>query len=480
MKKIIKSVKNDIVILFVENDELVYKFDNFTTNLNEKHVYEFRRLCLLDAILTNIFRIVHDEFHLRFHKFYQNFFMYCIRNLTKKLKAYLWHCSQCQINQTRRHKAYEFLQLIDNSNVSFHIIIIDFILTLTKNFQKFDASFFATCKFFKRMTFISRKAIWFAQKWVTILRNRLNIMNWDLSKIIINNRDSKFFNEFWSLLFRKLEIRLFYNTIYHSQIDDQSKKTNQSIEIALRYHLTFLKNSSEWLNVLSTIQKTFNNSVCFTSFISNETIYEFTSNQGMNLSKLTQSFTNEHASMIVDRTRQEITDVIAFSQINVKMHYDFKHQSIQIDVENWALLRLRHEYNISSTKVLEKKFSQQFVKFFKILKKINRLTYKLKISKKWRIHLIFIINQLKSCFDLATDFFDRSRSKESQFVHVKSDTNKVKSFVLKKIVSTKKTARNKEYLIRWKRYDSKHDAWRSLSKMRNALNFVREYEILKR
>ena len=159
IKKVIKNVKNDIVILFVKKKNLIYKFENSSTNFKKKHVYVSRRLCLFDAILKNVFKIVHEDFHLKFHKCYEHFFMYCIRSLIVKFKTYLRHYSQCQMNQIKRHKTYNFLKSIDSSNVFFYTIIIDFIMTLSKSFQKLNSSFFAICKFFKKITFVSKKMI---------------------------------------------------------------------------------------------------------------------------------------------------------------------------------------------------------------------------------------------------------------------------------------------------------------------------------
>lgn len=244
IKKIMKN-KNDTTIFFVEKNDLIYKLKNFTTKMNERHVYTSRRLCLFEEILKDIFRTIHEKSHLEYHKCYQILFvLFCIKNLIEKLKIYLKHCHEYQINQIKRHKTHEFLQFIDNSKVFFHIIIIDFILTLSRNIQSFDVVISITCKFFKKMTLISNKTTWFVQKWIITLLNQLNIMNWDLSKIIINDRDSKFFNEFWKTLFIKLKIPLFYNIVYHSQIDDQSKRINQSIKIALRYHFVILNKFS--------------------------------------------------------------------------------------------------------------------------------------------------------------------------------------------------------------------------------------------
>lgn len=166
--------------------------------------------------------------------------MYYIRGFTFNLKIFLKHCSECQVNQTRRHKSHGALQPIDSLSISFHIIAMDFILDLSISKDGYNCAMLITCKFFKRMTLISKKIIWTAKNWAEALLSRFDIINWGLLKQIINDKDRKYFNEFWQILFHKLEVRLFYNTAYYSQTNNLSERTNQSVEIILRYHFAIL------------------------------------------------------------------------------------------------------------------------------------------------------------------------------------------------------------------------------------------------
>lgn len=61
-------------------------------------------------------------------------------------------------------------------------------------------------------------------------------LNWlRFSKELIINYNSKFLSKFWMTLFTKLEVKLFYNTAYHLQIDGSSKYKNKTVKIALRF-----------------------------------------------------------------------------------------------------------------------------------------------------------------------------------------------------------------------------------------------------
>ena len=96
--------------------------------------------------------------------------------------------------------------------------------------------FIITCKFTKKKLFLSNFNEWSIVDWINVLLIVLIKYNWDIFIIIINDRDFKFMSAFWKIIFNKLEIIMITSVAYHSQINDQSKKINQIVEIALRFH----------------------------------------------------------------------------------------------------------------------------------------------------------------------------------------------------------------------------------------------------
>ena len=423
-------------------------------------------------VVKKTFQATHEISHLRFHKCYEILsFVYYIRGFTINLKIYLKHCSECQVNQTKRHKTYETFQSIEISSISFHIVTMNFILVFSKIKKNFNCVMFVTCKFFKKMTLIPKRIEWNIEKWTKTFLIKLNIMNWRFFKQIINDRDRKFFSDFWNTLFIKLKIRLIYSTTYHSQTDDLSKKTNQSTKIVLRYHFVTLNSSIMWSNVFFVIQKIFNNSIFATERISNECVYEFTFTKSTDLNFTTL----KNKKLSTKWIRQKIIDVIIFFQMIAKYHYDKKHKTMHLSKNSWTLLRFHHDYNIFSTQDFEKKLSQQYVGPFKILQRIENLIYRLEIPNHWRVHSIFIIIQLKSVSDFKSNSYNRQKFHFSS-IHVDEDTDTMKNFVIKKIIKIKQTARNKKYFIKWKKYEPKKNTWKNLPEMKNALNLIRKFE----
>ena len=161
----------------------------------------------------------------------------------------------------------------------------------------------------------------------------------------------------------------------------------------------------------------------------------------------------------------------------VKQIYDDKHKLIEFHVNEWALLRLHKDYNISFTTILRKKLSQQYANSFKTLKRVTNLTYKIDISSHWRIWFVVSITQLKSCPASDTDSYNRiMRSSES--IIMKNDTETIKFYEIQKIIVKRSTTRDVEYLVRWLEYESEHDVWRNLSELQNAMNLVKDFDAL--
>ena len=124
----------------------------------------------------------------------------------------------------------------------------------------------------------------------------------------------------------------------------------------------------------------------------NETFYEFISLQFLNMFRqlvtfdfiddLKKFFAIDNRKSFAEiffnaiiRVRFKIIDVIAFVQMINKYYYDRKHQFLFMKIDDYALIKLHHDYNISTIEIFDKKLNQQYIDFFKIFEKIDNLTY---------------------------------------------------------------------------------------------------------
>jgi hypothetical protein len=131
-------------------------------------------------------------------------------------------------------------------------------------------------------------------------------------------------------------------TTYYPQTDGASKRTNQIVEIALRFYIRSMKDSKEWPFALGQIQGTFNNTTSFISLALNEVCYNFTLNFAIDLNNTT---------LEIDQPKAQIqaADIIDYTNISMKYHYDCKHTPMFLKIGEYALIQLYKGYHILFT-----------------------------------------------------------------------------------------------------------------------------------
>ena len=219
------------------------------------------RFCIFQNCVQKFLKLVHDDnFHASYHRVYARLKVVYIRKLLWTLIFYIKHCSTCQLNQIKRHKSYEKLMSISSFHLFYHIIIIDFVLILSIQTHNFDCMFIVTNKVTRKHLLIQNKIIWSVVNWTNVLLNQFQRSDWNVLAKLIFDRNFKFCSNFWRTLFDRLNTKLLMSTIYHFQIDDLSKRINQTMKIALRFLI--VENSNiDWMIALSILQFRFNNNI---------------------------------------------------------------------------------------------------------------------------------------------------------------------------------------------------------------------------
>ena len=272
------------------------------------------------------------------------------------------------------------MQLILSLPQSFHIITLNFILSLSISVEAYNTVMSVTNKFSKVITFVLRKITWGGKKWAVQLLMRLNLLRWDLSSAIISDHNVQFIADLWRAIFEHLCVELFYSTVYYSQTESASETTNQQAEITLWYYLMIMNNIADWLMILLCLQVTSNNiywtSTCQTL---NEVLYEFHSSEVLDLlqtnvstefncsstMKVEAHSTDEECLTECERLWEawrrnllstmfsywlsyiDVKDTIAWAVIQVKFYYDSNWQPQFFSVKDEVLLQLHCEYKLS-------------------------------------------------------------------------------------------------------------------------------------
>ena len=438
------------------------------------------RLCISTSLKQKIFRMTHDlNNYDDFHKIYDKLvnFVY-VKHLVKRLRVYIKHCSQCQINQTKRHFFYDSLQSIDIFVVFFHIIAINFILTLSI-MNDINCAFIVTCKFNKKNLIVFNKFIWDVENWVNVFIIAFMIKNWNILKVIINDRNRKFVSLFWRIVFRRVNVMLLLFTTYHFQTNEQFERTNQIIEIVFRFWLSNSKNI-DWREAFFYLIAINNNVVnVIIDFVSNELAYEFRINDTLAMLK---NLSTKNYNRLRQVKRKSVEKTMIFVNVMRKLRYDAVHIDLKLIVDDYAYLCLYNDYIIFD--FINRKLNQQRIDFFKILNKIDTFAYRFQLSSIMIIHSVIFITQLKSSSSFNANFYRRSRFdvENPSSMQLKNDENnesknavklyEVETLLNRRIIFIERVS----YLIKWKKYDSQNNVWYSLHALRNFMKLMKRYD----
>ena len=308
----------------------------------------------------------------------------------------------------------------------------------------------------------------------------LLITNWKIFEIIISNKNLKFMFDLWQIIFIKFKIKLLINIVWHFQINDNSKKINQTIEIALKY-LIIVFFDIDWKLFLFVLQIQLNNSFNVAIELTfNEIIYDFKTWKLFFVVVIAIIDESQMSNDIFNQKlkyQQKIVDVIVFVNVKIKIYYDVHHQFILFNSNDKIYLRLHHEYQLSN-KFNKKMFNQRCESFI-IKRRIDRLIYELNLFVHWRIYSIISIIQLKFYFN-ESNSYNHFKSNYFDFVKMKSDIDDWKFYTMKRIANKRLRKFERiiviQYLMKWKNYDSKFNEWKSLFYLNNCLKLMKKFE----
>ncbi len=214
----------------------------------------------------------------------------------------------------------------------------------------------------------------------------------DLFSFIVLNRDFQFISTMWQSLCKRLKITTNLSTVYHSEIDDQSKWVNQKIERKLRIYCNYMQNDwAKWLSmiefnensnifsIISMISFYFNKKFhSWMNFDSDTTDYK-TIHERLEARKVNNIIIQMKELLIFDHQQLKKTKQIIKVQIN-------KHKwNVIYEVNDWVWLFFRNIKTIRSCKNLKDKQL-----------KLYQITVKVEIF--YHLHLSISMKQLHSMF----------------------------------------------------------------------------------
>lgn len=120
----------------------------------------------------------------------------------------------------------------------------------------YDAFMSITDHFSKRIALAPGRPDYTAEDWAGVYYYAT--LEWGILSITISDRDRKWTSDFWKGVFQRQGTKQLLTTAYHPQADGQSERSNQTVELALRFHIG-QNNLTPWPDVLPEIAARMNN-----------------------------------------------------------------------------------------------------------------------------------------------------------------------------------------------------------------------------
>ena len=186
---------------------------------------------------------------------------YYFLRIKKEVERYINKCQDCQLNKHITYTLYEYIQYSKIADYPWQNIIIDFIVKLSKSEDvsievRYDNILIVMDKLIKYTYLILCSEEFTAKQTACVVLDRV-IRYHRIPESITSDRDKIFKSNFWKTLIIEIGTKVKLLIIYYSQTDEQTERTNQTLETYLQYYINY--SQENWVQLLSMTQLTLNN-----------------------------------------------------------------------------------------------------------------------------------------------------------------------------------------------------------------------------
>jgi len=427
----------------------------------------------------------HDETLCSFYQTYRRLAGFYWPTLAKDIATYLVHCPACLVNKLACHKPYRKLSPIVSPSEPFDTITIDLITDLPPCSRKgsgdlFDTIMTVTDKFSKALRFIPGRKDWSTVDWSNHFYEDVILNGWGFPCTIISNRDKRFLSGLWQALLSCVGIRSLAMTSYHPNADRQLERTNQMLEVMLRYLVN--SSQSDWLSKLLPLQAACNNMEAVSTKNSpNELIYGKKLRTALEVAMVPLPIPARAIPLpeLCTVEPQEAATTIAITQMAMTKQYDAKRTMPDFST-SYAFLRLVTGYSIPST--CEHKLPQQRIGPFTILEIMGKgKVYKLQLPPQYGIQLVISGVYLEPAPVPDSDPYERpvATNDVAPVAGPASEPEWEIDAIVGKRSSKQVRKKKTEFLVQWKGYGLEWDSWYSDNDLPNTWQAIANYESLK-
>ncbi|QRW22878.1 Transposon Tf2-7 polyprotein [Rhizoctonia solani] len=385
--------------------------------------------------------------------------------MKQSVAKYIQACDSCIRSKHSNQAKMGLLQPIDLPRKPWEEITYDLIVGLPIS-EGYDAILTVVDRLSKMVHFIPTTSKATAVDVANLFVNFIWKLH-GLPRKTISDRGPQFNAKFLRQVYKRLGIEPHFSTAYRPQVDGQSERLNQFVEIFLRHYLSHRQD--DWVALLPLAEFAYNNGVHAGSKHSPFYLcYGYNPDFTVGDITVTQVPQADELAEFLKRNLEEAKAALTMAQNKQAFYYNNKHKAaIKLEPGDRVFL---DSSNIKTSRPSHK-LEHKRLGPYKVLEKIGKESYKLELPKSMKIHPVFHTALLHK------EPFDEFQRKPKPLPPVITQTGE-EEYVVEKILDSRKQGRNLWYYVKWKGYGPEENTWEPKSHLANAPKQVAKFHQL--
>ena len=375
---------------------------------------------------------------------------------------YIQACDSCIRSKHSNQAPPGLLQPIDLPNKPWEEITYDMIVALPMS-EGYDAVLTVVDRLSKMVHFIPTHSDASAVDVANLFVNFVWKLH-GLPRKTISDRGPNFNAKFLRQVYKRLGIEPHFSTAYRPQVDGQSERLNQFVEIYLRHYINHRQ--TDWVAALPLAEFAYNNGKHSGSRHSPFYIcYGY--NPDFTVGNTKESSVPQ-ADELADHLKEihnEAKAALTIANRTYSEYYNRKHRAPpEIKVGSKVYL---DGSNIKTSRPSNKLEHRRFGPY-KVLKQIGKNSYQLDLPKSMKVHPVFHTSLLHSKPD---DEFQREPIPPPPVVTQEGE----EEYEVEEVMDSRMKRRRLEYYVKWKGYGAEENSWQPKAHLANAPELIAEF-----
>ncbi|CUA70042.1 Transposon Tf2-12 polyprotein [Rhizoctonia solani] len=380
---------------------------------------------------------------------------YYWKGMKNSVVKYIQSCDSCLRSKQSNQAPMGLLQPIELPNKPWEEITYDLIVGLPES-EGYDAILTVVDHLSKMVYFIPTHSDATATDVANLFVNFIWKLH-GLPRKTISDQGPQFNVKFLRQVYKHLNIEPHFSTVYRPQVDGQSERLNQFVEIYLRHYINYRQ--TDWVAALPLAEFAYNNGkhsgskhspfyLCY-GYNPDFTVGNTSDN------KVPQA---DELATFLKEVQEEAKAALEIAQRQQAQYYDAKRRDA-------AKLEVGDKVYLSSANVKTSRPSHKLehkrLGPYKILEKVGKNSYKLELPKSMKIHPVFNIALLHKKPE------DEYKCDPVPLPPVITKDGE-EEYIVERILDSRKKGRRLEYYVKWKGYRPEENTWEPKSHLANA------------